>query len=62
MMHLKIDPSKQQTICSLMQATYPAIKCFDFEELPVINIKLIAYIHALVIDSITTAFADSINS
>jgi hypothetical protein len=62
MMHLKIDPSKQQTICNLLQATYPAIKCYDFEELHVINPRIIAYIHALVIDSITTAFADSINS
>jgi hypothetical protein len=62
LMHLKIEPSKKQTICNLLQATFPAIKCYDFEELHVINPRIVAYIHALVIDSITTAFADSINS
>jgi hypothetical protein len=62
MMHLKIDPSKQQTISALLNETFPAIECFDHEKLPVVNPTLIAYVHALVIDCITLTFSDSINS
>jgi hypothetical protein len=62
MMNLKIDPSKQQTISNLLHKTFPAIKCYDNKKLHVINPKIISYIHALVIDCILVAFADSINS
>ena len=62
MLNLKIDPSKQQTISNLLHETFPAIECFDNEKLHVINPKIIAYIHALVIDCITMAFSDSIDS
>jgi hypothetical protein len=62
MLNLKIDPSKQQTISNLLHETFPAIECFDNEKLHVINPKLIAYIHALVIDCISVTFAGSINS
>ena len=62
MLNLKIDPSKQQTISNLLNETFPAIECYDNEKLHVINPKIIAYIHALVIDCITMAFSDSINS
>jgi hypothetical protein len=37
MMLLKIDPSKSQTIKNLMNETFPAIECFDNEELPIMN-------------------------
>ncbi len=37
MLQLKIDPSKQQTIHNLLHETFPAIKCFDNENLHVIN-------------------------
>ena len=62
MLNLKIDPSKQQTISNLLNETFPAIECYDNEKLHVINPKIIAYIHGLVIDCITMAFSDSINS
>jgi hypothetical protein len=62
MMQLKIDPSKHQTINALMRETFPAIKCYDNEKLHGINHKLIAYMHALIIDSISIVFTDSIKS
>ncbi len=62
MMQLKIDPSKHQTINALMHETFPAIKCFANKKLHVINPKLIAYMHALIIDCILIVFTDSINS
>ena len=62
MLQLKIDPCKNQTIYNLLQETFPTIECYDHEQLHVINPKLIAYIHALVIDCISMTFADSINS
>ena len=62
MMQLKIDPPKNQTIHNLLRETFPSLKCFDNEKLCVINPKLVAYIHALVIDSISILFEPSINS
>ena len=62
MMLLKIDPSKTQTITNLLHETFPAIKCLDNEQLPIMNPKTVAYIHALIIDCISITFEASINS
>ena len=62
MLQLKIDPSKNQTINNLLHETFPSLKCFDNEKLRVINPKTVAYIHALIIDSISIVFEASINS
>ena len=61
-MQLKIDPSKNQTITNLLLETFPAIQCCDNKALPFISPKTIAYIHALIIDSISILFKDSINA
>ena len=62
MMLLKIEPSKNQTIASIMKETFPAIKCVDNETLHLINHHTVAYIHALVIDSISILFEETINA
>jgi hypothetical protein len=62
MLQLRIDPSKNQTINNLLHETFPSLKCFDNEKLRVINPKTAAYIHALIIDSISIVFKASINS
>jgi hypothetical protein len=62
MMLLKIEPSKNQTIASIMKETFPAIKCFNNEKLHLINHHTVAYIHALVIDSISILFEETINA
>ncbi len=62
MMQLSIGPSKNQTIASIMQETFPAIKCFDNEKLHLINHSTVAYIHALIIDSISILFEETINA
>ena len=56
MMQLKIDPPKNQTIHNLLRETFPSLECFDNEKLCVINPKFVAYIHALVINSISILF------
>jgi hypothetical protein len=63
MLLIKIDPSKSQTINCLMNETFPAIECFNNEELPIINPKIVGYFHhALVIDCISIVFEDSITT
>ncbi len=62
MMQLKIDASKNHTITNLLLETFPAIQCCDNKELPFISPKTIAYIHALIIDSISILYEDSINA
>ncbi len=61
-MNLKIDPSRNQTINNLLHETFPSIKCFNNEKLRVVNPKTVAYIHALIIDSISIVFDATINS
>ena len=62
MLQFKIDPSRNQTINNLLHETFPSLKCFDNETLRVINPRTVAYIHALIIDSIAIVFEASINS
>ncbi len=57
-----IDPSKNKTITNFMHKTFPTIKCFDNEEIPIMKPKIVVYIHALIIDSISIVFEDSINT
>jgi hypothetical protein len=61
-MQLKIEPSKNQTTSDVMLETFPAIKCFDNEKLHLVKLHTIAYIHALIIDSISILFKESINA
>jgi hypothetical protein len=60
MAYLQINPGKNQTIANLMLETFP--KCFGKEKFPVIRPQTVAYIHALIINSISIAFEDSINA
>ena len=62
MMQLQVEPGKNQTISSVMHETFPAIKCFDNGKLHLLNSRNIAYIHALIIDSISILFEESINA
>ena len=62
MMQLKIDPAKTRTIANIAREHFPAIKCFDNEKLHLLNPRTIAYIHALMIDSISMLFEESINA
>jgi hypothetical protein len=62
MLQFKIDPSRNQTINNLLHETFPSLKCFDNETLRVINTRTVAYIHALIIDSISIVFKASMNS
>jgi hypothetical protein len=48
------------TIANIVREHFPAIKCFDNEKLHLLN--PIAYIHALMIDSISMLFEESINA
>jgi hypothetical protein len=62
MLQFKIDPSRNQTINNRLHETFLSLKCFDNETLRVINPRTVAYIHALIIDSIAIVFEASINS
>ena len=62
MVNLRIDIARNQTIASVMNETFPEIKCFAFEKLPVINPKLVAYIHALIIDCVSLPLDENINA
>ena len=50
------------TIANIVREHFPAIKCFDNEKLHLLNPRTIAYIHALMIDSISMLFEESINA
>jgi len=62
MVNLRIDIARNQTIASVMNETFPEIKCFAYEKLPVINPKLVAYIHALIIDCVSIPMDEHINA
>jgi len=62
MVNLRIDIARNQTIASVMNETFPEIKCFACEKLPVINPKLVAYIHALIIDCVSIPMDVHINA
>ena len=62
MVNLRIDIARSQTIASVMNETFPEIKCFACKKLPVINPKLVAYIHALIIDCVSLPLDEHINA
>jgi hypothetical protein len=61
-MLLKIMQAKNRTIASVLHETFPVLKCFDSEKLALISPQTVAYIHALMIDSISIQFKESINA
>jgi hypothetical protein len=62
MVNLRIDMARSQTIASVMNETFPEIKCFAGEKLHVINPKIVAYIHALIIDCVSLPMDENINA
>ena len=54
--------ARSQTINSVMNETFTEIKCCACEKLPVINPKLVAYIHALIINCGSLPFDENINA
>ena len=64
MVHLKIGMAKNQTNSTLMTEIFPAItgKCFAYEKLHLLNPRIVAYIHALIINSISVKFDETINA
>ncbi len=51
---LEIVPSKLYTVTRLMQISFPGIKGTDGERTPLVSKQTIGYIHALMIDTVTT--------
>jgi hypothetical protein len=49
MVYFRINTAKTQTMSVLLNETFLEIKCFNYEQLPVVNPLLVACIHALVI-------------
>ncbi len=52
-MQLQILQGKNQTIASVLHETFPVLKCFNNEKLALISPQTVAYVHALIIDSIS---------
>jgi hypothetical protein len=51
---LAIVPSKLSTVTRLMGLAFPGIKATDDERTPLVSKHTIGYIHALMIDTVTT--------
>ncbi len=62
MVQLKIGMAKNQTTSALIPESFSAIKCFAFEKLHLLNPRIVAYIHALIIDSFSLPFDETINA
>ena len=58
----KIIPSKRLTITALLDRGFPAISATDNKPLPFVTTKTVAYIFALVIDSVAIYHQESPNS
>ena len=58
----KIFPSKGLTITALLDRGFPAIAATDNKPLPFVTTKTVAYIFALIIDSVTIFHQESPNS
>jgi hypothetical protein len=54
MSQLQIVPSEQHTVTRLMELSFPGIKATDGERTPLVSKHTIGYIHALMIDSVTS--------
>ena len=59
---LSINPLKGQTIVALLAKKFPSIPATDNKPTPYITTKTVAYIFALVIDSVTIYHNDSPHS
>ena len=62
MVALTISPSKDNTISALLKNTFPAIKSTNDLPTPWISPSTIAYIHGLIIDSVTALQTDSVTT
>ena len=49
----EINPVKTLTIEALVNCSFPAIKATDDIALPFVGPRTVAYIHALIVDSVT---------
>ncbi len=45
--------AKSNTVCGLLKSTFPAIKTTNHSPTPYVTPATVAYIHALIIDSVT---------
>ena len=59
MMLLEICPSKDLTIVGLLESEFPAIKATNDLPTPVITPRTVAYIHALIIDTVTYSLSET---
>ena len=55
MQQYQINPTKNKTVHSLLQKTFPAIKTSDNKPTYYVTPKMIGYIHWIVTNSITTS-------
>ena len=61
MQRFHINPSKNRTIAALMDASFLPIKATDNIKTPYVTPRTIAYVHALIVDSISLHHADALN-
>ena len=58
---LLINPAKNTFIASLLESTFTAIKSTNNLTTPYVTPRTIAYIHALIIDTVTALPTDTVN-
>ena len=58
----EINPVKTLTIEALVNGSFPAIKATDNEALPFVGPRTVAYIHALIVDTVTVLQTESPNA
>ena len=56
-----VNPSKGVTINSILDAKFPAIPSTKDKSAPLLTIRTVAYIHALVIDTVSLHHSDTPN-
>ena len=58
----EINPVKTLTIEALVHGSFPAIKATDDQALPFVGPRTVAYIHALIVDTVTVLQTKSPNA
>ena len=58
----EINPVKTLTIEALVNGSFPAIKATDDEALPFVGPRTVAYVHALIVDTVTVLQTESPNA
>ena len=58
----EINPVKTVTIETLVNGSFPAIKATDDQALPFLGPRTVAYIHALIVDTVTVLQTESPNA